>query len=183
MIRYGAAEYLLSPLQYGFPNSRTRYYALFTRGGGSGTAVLRTIQYVHVTRDDLSYCASPYVATDALPCCRHGEQSAATHGDYTGVCTQLISACDHILPISCFVINNSQHYNLHDDMLHKRSAWALDVVCPHSCRSCCFTKNYTRLISGAGYVPVVIVIVILLLSLLALYCSRILVYHEYQCQQ
>ncbi|KAI0089822.1 S-adenosyl-L-methionine-dependent methyltransferase [Irpex rosettiformis] len=124
---YTTAEFLLTPLQFGIPNSRLRYYLLAKKKplsflGHEEGSVLRHIPGSGVdwvdprTEDD----DNPEASIDNIQC-------------YTD-------------PNTSF-----EEYKISDRVLEK---WGrlFDIVLPSSRRTCCFTRGYTKLAERAGSV-------------------------------
>ncbi|KAH7100269.1 S-adenosyl-L-methionine-dependent methyltransferase [Auriculariales sp. MPI-PUGE-AT-0066] len=122
---YTVQEYLLSPLQFGIPNSRRRYYLLARRRS----------QFSSRIPEEFGEWLDPRNATSP-----EGVEA---------------SSARVVAPLSDFLDENDDPEvaacAVPDKVLHK---WAheFDIVLPSSTRTCCFTRGYTHLAQGSGSV-------------------------------
>ncbi|TDL15844.1 S-adenosyl-L-methionine-dependent methyltransferase [Rickenella mellea] len=126
---YRTVEFLLSPLQFGIPNSRLRYYLL---------AKYQTLKFA----SPCSYSTEKNENTtqNRLP---GGSILSATCA--TDICTsQIREIRDFLDPAS-----QSNEIVVPDHVLEKRGR-LFDIVLPSSRRTCCFTRSYTRMVEGTG---------------------------------
>ncbi|KAJ7743878.1 S-adenosyl-L-methionine-dependent methyltransferase [Mycena metata] len=118
---YTIAEFLLTPLQFGIPNSRLRYYLLAKRSPLSFHNLPSTDETLrHIPgRGSSTWLDSRLVESDSIP--------------------------DDVLQIRDFLDSEpAAGYEVPDKVLFK---WGrlFDIVLPSSRRTCCFTRGYTQL--------------------------------------
>ncbi|KAF5361668.1 hypothetical protein D9758_007323 [Tetrapyrgos nigripes] len=150
---YNTAEFLLTPLQFGIPNSRLRYYLL---------AKLPPFTFPDSQSGDEQETKSPgpyhYIPSS----------STANNTSRPWVDPRLISpdgVAENEHETSLEAIHSLQQYldpNLDDahgslpspyaipDKVLEKWGRLFDIVLPSSKRSCCFTRGYTRLVERAG---------------------------------
>lgn len=125
---YSTVELLLTPLQFGVPNSRLRYYLL---------AKKKPLHFLHITEEDVDrvWRHIPGQGTDWVDDRSHHSTESNPH------VPSLASYLDS--PDETF------NYTIPDQVLFK---WGrlFDIACPSSRRSCCFTRGYTQLVQGSG---------------------------------
>ena len=129
-------ELMLTPTQFGIPNSRLRYYLL-------------------AKRRPLSFCfeISHQLIKD-VPCCAT-KQSNSEASCIHRQCAQCSIPSSVMLSLRDFV-----EYTASSDHLHQYAVpvalykhfWTMDIVTPQATHSCCFTKRYGRHLEGAGSV-------------------------------
>ncbi|KIJ33035.1 hypothetical protein M422DRAFT_61507 [Sphaerobolus stellatus SS14] len=129
-VGYNVAEFLLTPLQFGIPNSRLRYYFLAKSG---------SLSFANLSQDSLS--TSPIHRS--IP--GHGQDWVdprfQTHSESE-------TAQEASLPLSSYLDNVSfEKYAIPDKILRKK-AILFDIVKPSAKRSCCFTRGYAHMIEG-----------------------------------
>ena len=126
-IGYTTSEFLLTPLQFGIPNSRLRYYFLAKRGPLSFVAM------------------SPQGAAPTV------RRSIPGHGqDWVDPRFQNQEAANALCsPLSAYLDEDPpwEKYTIPDKILCKKAV-LFDIVKPSSKRSCCFTRGYTHMIEG-----------------------------------
>lgn len=130
---YSYRELILSPCQFGIPNSRNRYYLL-------------------AKRNNLKFCfeqppenSLPSELVELLPKSKHvilAEQKGKINPRFGRLCYTL----DNILEDT-----EDSKYLLPPKLLQKRS-WVLDIRTSESSGSCCFTKAYGHYAEGTGSV-------------------------------
>lgn len=123
---YATTELLLTPLQFGIPNSRLRYYLL---------AKLRPLRFAY-SEDSVQVW-----------------KNIAGHGE-PWVDTRLESSqTPSITPLRRYLDSGDMAANeslrIPDRVLEK---WGrlFDIVLPSSHRTCCFTRGYTRMVERGG---------------------------------
>ncbi|KAL8245098.1 hypothetical protein R6Q59_011356 [Mikania micrantha] len=137
-------EFILSPLQFGVPYSRPRYFCL-------------------AKRKPLSFCNPEFngqLIYMPKPLFDHKESTLISENDHLiSTPNDLQQAC---LPIESFLeFENSMNHNtfsvegslnqyLVPSSLIERWGSAMDIVYPDSRRCCCFTKSYYRYVKGTG---------------------------------
>ncbi|KDR80763.1 hypothetical protein GALMADRAFT_135876 [Galerina marginata CBS 339.88] len=133
-IGYTTLELLLTPLQFGIPNSRLRYYLLAKR---------QPLGFKGVTSEN------------------HDEVWRKVPGKGATWSDPRFEDNDERLPSSSFIVEevrmylddqavtSSQGFATPDKILEK---WGrlFDIVVPSSRRTCCFTRGYTQLVERAG---------------------------------
>ncbi|XP_076752815.1 tRNA (cytosine(38)-C(5))-methyltransferase [Xylocopa sonorina] len=127
-------ELILSPCQFGIPNTRYRYYLL-------------------AKRKDLEFCFEhcaldfnlPKVALSVLPKSKHNllaEKSCIQKSNTKRNCYTLENILENV---------EETKYLIPRKLLQKR-AWLLDIRTSQSDGSCCFTKAYGHYVEGTGSV-------------------------------
>jgi len=127
-------ELILSPCQFGIPNSRHRYYLL-------------------AKKNDLKFCfKQPSLENnllpklfELLPKSKHlvlAEKTGKINLKSGRLCYTLDNILENI---------EESKYLVPSKLLHKR-AWVLDIRTSESNGSCCFTKGYGHYIEGTGSV-------------------------------
>ena len=171
-MNYKIQEFLISPKQFGIPNSRLRYYLLAKRTPLSFSWIPATIP-----------CTSVEELVRFMPDvfkCYHGDSHVTSKLDLSSD-TSLVSvdsktevipqdspqiphsqaqslnpnpSC-HINPLHNYLeplsVLDIQQYLVPDKVLNKY-VMGLDIVQPDSHSSCCFTKGYYRYAVGTGSV-------------------------------
>ncbi|KAF8159427.1 S-adenosyl-L-methionine-dependent methyltransferase [Crassisporium funariophilum] len=127
-IGYTTLELLLTPLQFGIPNSRLRYYLLAKKS---------PLQFQHVSSDHSGEIWRRIPGDEVI-------WSDPRLTDDLDVSTNEIREyldTDHTI--------TSQNFAIPDRILQK---WGrlFDIVLPSSRRTCCFTRGYTQLVERAG---------------------------------
>lgn len=123
-------EFILSPSQFGIPNSRHRYYCLVKKS--PKTFKFDTTTIVSQSQLDMSIVAIVCLfQLDYLP------------GNYSNVPFEISSILEKDI--------DHKEYALPQNILQKR-AKLVDVCYSNSTRSCCFTKAYGRYLEGTGSV-------------------------------
>ncbi|XP_038884641.1 tRNA (cytosine(38)-C(5))-methyltransferase 2 isoform X2 [Benincasa hispida] len=161
---FSRQEFILSPMQFGVPYSRPRYFCLAKRKPLSFQKQLYNSQ--------LLWSPSPLLENDA------NIEIIENHGSQA-TSDKLLLSCEPI----CRFLDNSNHHNelsFHDassiprevalekdkdldeqdleslnqyvvpSSLIDRWGSAMDIVYPDSRRCCCFTKSYYRYVKGTG---------------------------------
>ncbi|KAJ1678907.1 hypothetical protein EV182_003110 [Spiromyces aspiralis] len=145
---YKYEEFLINPLQIGYPNSRTRYYLLAKLLDGPALPAVGNViakacetQFRH-TIPDLDYMALPVI--DPVDGLVNFERSAWDEKHVRPI-------QDYLEPDFDLTSEHGSKYRIDHDLLEKRG-WVFDVVTPQSRRSCCFTKSYHKYAEGTGSV-------------------------------
>lgn len=121
--KYHIQEFHLSPSQFGIPNSRMRYFLIASRiSQPHGAPTAQLSESTPLT----SLPGSSLFGTATEPLFLYLEDEADQDAFYT-------------------------QYEVPSSVL-KKSGMSFDLVFPHSTGSCCFTKNYGRLVEGTGSV-------------------------------
>lgn len=132
---YVTQEFILSPLQFGVPYSRPRYFCLAKRKPLS-------FQFQHF--NDLLLWSS-------RPLLQHNDSTTIHENGEPEDCDKLLQCCE---PIERFLelrdCNEQVDHYLVPSSLIDRWGSAMDVVYPDSKRCCCFTKSYYRYVKGTG---------------------------------
>ncbi|KAF2951149.1 tRNA (cytosine(38)-C(5))-methyltransferase 2 isoform X1 [Oryza sativa Japonica Group] len=153
-LNFNTQEFILSPLQFGIPYSRPRYFCLAKRepvsfqNPSDNSKLLRTPTFLTLVRaghnrcnpdeDELELVCKPisdFLETISLNVA--DQDSSGTISDINGSdgCTPSgIISQDYVVPLN----------------LIERWGSAMDIVCPESKRCCCFTKSYYRYVKGTG---------------------------------
>lgn len=140
-------EFLLSPSQFGIPNSRLRYYLCAKLKSESGFVVPPSPTGKPIT-DLRNVLQSAHLVKETLSCTAH-EPYKETPPSHKDVCHAECSP----LPLSHFCQNlsekESENYLLPLKTVAKYIS-AMDVVTMTDNHSCCFTKAYGHYIVGTG---------------------------------
>ncbi|EZA61744.1 tRNA (cytosine-5-)-methyltransferase [Ooceraea biroi] len=131
---YSYRELILTPCQFGIPNSRHRYYLLAKRNG------LR-----FCLEQGLLENSSLPESFESLPKSKHSTL-AEKHGKINPKSGMVCYTLKNILENP-----EESKYLLPSKLLQKR-AWILDIRTPDSNGSCCFTKGYGHYAEGTGSV-------------------------------
>ncbi|GER45137.1 DNA (Cytosine-5)-methyltransferase [Striga asiatica] len=155
---FDTQEFILSPLQFGIPYSRPRYFCLAKRK----PLFFQTTQL----NNKLVWAPGPILGYEKNMPTREDVESHA-------YCNELLERCQPIQDflelkdLSCEVdsesaimlanveggnvfVDNISYQYLVPDSLVERWGSAMDVVFPESKRCCCFTKSYFRYVKGTG---------------------------------
>ncbi|XP_031091607.1 tRNA (cytosine(38)-C(5))-methyltransferase 2 [Ipomoea triloba] len=158
-------EFILSPLQFGIPYSRPRYYCLAKRK----PLTFRSAQH----DNQLLWSPGPLLWQDENTIDKDDDQSQEYWDGLLQHCQPIenflewkgsANGCDSK---SSFLADNDSEKVDKDDgdighnsdfssqylvpsSLVKRWGNAMDIVFPHSKRCCCFTKSYYRYVKGTG---------------------------------
>ncbi|KAL1921808.1 uncharacterized protein VTP21DRAFT_10450 [Calcarisporiella thermophila] len=134
---YAFQEFLLSPIQFGIPNSRLRYYLLAVRTPRkfSNPPTNTIISYIPGTKcivenksqEQNDNSLEEYVISET-------SNQLPTLREYLGLQVNL---------------EKGEEYRVPDKILQKYGL-LFDIVKPSSKRSCCFTKGYHRLVEATG---------------------------------
>ncbi|KAF0898610.1 hypothetical protein E2562_008193 [Oryza meyeriana var. granulata] len=153
-LNFNTQEFILSPLQFGIPYSRPRYFCLAKRESMSfqnpsdNSKLLRTPTFRTLVRadhnrynqneDDLELVCKPineFLETRTLNI--DDLDSSGTISDFNesdGCTPSEMVFQDYVVPLN----------------LIERWGNAMDIVYPESKRCCCFTKSYYRYVKGTG---------------------------------
>ncbi|XP_052142468.1 tRNA (cytosine(38)-C(5))-methyltransferase 2 isoform X2 [Oryza glaberrima] len=148
-LNFNTQEFILSPLQFGIPYSRPRYFCLAKRepvsfqNPSDNSKLLRTPTFLTLVRaghnrcnpdeDELELVCKPisdFLETRSL---NVADQDSSVNGS-DGCTPSGIISQDYVVPLN----------------LIERWGSAMDIVCPESKRCCCFTKSYYRYVKGTG---------------------------------
>ena len=134
---FATREVWASPSHFGVPNQRTRYFMLARRLGAFAAAP-----------PEIERLLLDAAAVQAA--CEGGERVPPPTGEAedAGACAPL---SDFLEPSSAGGDEALAALAVGDHVLERYGA-AMDLVGRHSRRSCCFTKNYSRFVKGAGSV-------------------------------
>ncbi|PFH50717.1 hypothetical protein AMATHDRAFT_192665 [Amanita thiersii Skay4041] len=130
-LNYAMQELLLTPLQFGVPNSRLRYY-LLAKG--------QPLKFAYAPRDDKRVWRCIPGRCDRCANLKSPIDSQTFHESIN--ITEIKLYLDH----DCL---NEARYYIPDKVLVK---WGrlFDIVLPSSKRTCCFTRGYTQLVERSG---------------------------------
>ncbi|KAJ3975297.1 S-adenosyl-L-methionine-dependent methyltransferase [Lentinula raphanica] len=137
---YTTVEFLLTPLQFGIPNSRLRYYLLakISPYSDSPFTVQPEITYRYIpSRVQRSITA---LSTRTVPQ-MNAEMQLADDLNVAEIC--------HYLDEDSLSLSDPHPHAVPDRVLEK---WGrlFDIVRPSAKRTCCFTRGYTQLVERAG---------------------------------
>ncbi|KAF8874456.1 S-adenosyl-L-methionine-dependent methyltransferase [Gymnopilus junonius] len=131
-IGYSTLELLLTPLQFGIPNSRLRYYLLAKKA---------PFQFHGMFQGDISQVWRQ-IPGKAMP-----QSDTRLENQEANAKRSLINEIQTYLDDQA--AENSVEFAIPDRVLEK---WGrlFDIVKPFSRRTCCFTRGYTQLVERAG---------------------------------
>ncbi|RKP06541.1 S-adenosyl-L-methionine-dependent methyltransferase [Thamnocephalis sphaerospora] len=139
---YAFREFLLTPLQFGVPNARLRYYLVAKR---------KPLKFLD---DEQEACAD--AATSGCPPVQHTLPGTRAQTDsllLSNLETQEARTLTDVREISEYLqLDDPQvesSYAIEQKTLDKHG-WLFDIVKPTSRRSCCFTKGYGHHVRGTG---------------------------------
>lgn len=132
---YKFQEMLVTPTDFGIPNSRLRYYLL----------AKLAVSFKYQTTDNVFEMSS--ISSD--------DGNLIQQNSLAKYVKSINSKCQQKL-VKDFILNSNQDikisdYDLPEDIL-KRFHNILDIVYGDSAKSCCFTKSYSKYIEGTGSV-------------------------------
>ncbi|KAJ7725527.1 S-adenosyl-L-methionine-dependent methyltransferase [Mycena maculata] len=127
---YNISEFLLTPLQFGIPNSRLRYYLLAKR-------TPLAFRYLKTPGDGGALRLIP------------------GHGNDTWIDRRLLdpennSADEDVHEIRDYLDLESAGESTIPDKVLRKWGRLFDIVLPSSRRTCCFTRGYTHLVERSG---------------------------------
>ncbi|OLY77802.1 tRNA (cytosine(38)-C(5))-methyltransferase [Smittium mucronatum] len=169
---YKVEEYLLNPLQFGYPNSRTRYYLLAKRRQIDNSDFSKTIipdssKSSFEISDGIANGYNSYSDSNLLYTIKGVEManpvfenlpndSGSSNGSLKKINFEksiFNDSSSH--KISDFIDNLTEAefktYSIDQKVLDTHG-YVFDVVMPSSYRSCCFTKSYKHYNEGTGSV-------------------------------
>ncbi|KAI9219124.1 S-adenosyl-L-methionine-dependent methyltransferase [Blastocladiella britannica] len=155
---YSVREFLLTPSQYGIPNSRLRYYLVARLDNAFHTAVPTTAQAVRGGEAPSKPSETPSSNGDEEVEEKLGGAKPAAPvvlapvGVYTSIPGIADVPASETRPIRDFLLPNSPGVQAWKDVEVWKRTPLFDIVTPSSTRSCCFTKNYARYVEGTGSV-------------------------------
>ncbi|CAO2183354.1 unnamed protein product [Urochloa humidicola] len=137
-LNFNVQEFILSPLQFGVPYSRPRYFCLAKREPSQfqnvsfNNKLLRTPMCLIQTMNTTSQDSDHQTEEELGPVCKPVKDFLVKEAD-GGIHNETILQ-DYIVPLN----------------LIERWGNAMDIVYPESKRCCCFTKSYYRYVKGTG---------------------------------
>nr|AHB82105.1 DNA methyl-transferase [Schmidtea mediterranea] len=140
---YSFQEFLLSPLQFGVPNSRLRYYLIAKlEGKGSLMQDLEAISYKPYFDRKLYQCNCPVCSG----------RSRSLENDHVNHFERNLEFCDRI---SAYLEADNlaephEGHKLIDEKVLEKGFSKLDIVTESSNKTCCFIKCYAKKIEGSG---------------------------------
>ncbi|OSX68081.1 hypothetical protein POSPLADRAFT_1043232 [Postia placenta MAD-698-R-SB12] len=137
-LRYSIVELLLTPLQFGVPNSRLRYY-LFAKAKPLG---FRTVDILESAPESRVWRHIPGRGEDWVDP-RSGEEKAQKEQDPTAEIREYLDAEPD---------NSLVHPNAVPDPVLEKWGRLFDIVLPSARRSCCFTRGYAKMAERSGSV-------------------------------
>ncbi|KAH8870775.1 hypothetical protein KSF78_0006011 [Schistosoma japonicum] len=143
---YEYRQFLLSPLQFGIPNCRLRFYLVARSSSSSWNSNLKMGKSESI---DLR----PPIDSPVLPGCRCASCCGlVSHIEHTDdKFTDYIQFC---LPVSEFLLtaNDREELNFLDRKCLERYFRVLDIVRSCDKKTRCFTKGYSKRLEGTGSV-------------------------------
>lgn len=137
-LNFNTQEFILSPVQFGVPYSRPRYFCLAKRepmrfqNASIDNKLLRTSMCLRLTQNCISEDSECQSEKELEPVCKPIKDFLVKEAD-GGIRSESILE-DYIVPLN----------------LIERWGNAMDIVYPGSKRCCCFTKSYYRYVKGTG---------------------------------
>ncbi|KAJ3998861.1 S-adenosyl-L-methionine-dependent methyltransferase [Lentinula boryana] len=135
---YTTAEFLLTPLQFGIPNSRLRYYLL-----------AKTAPFIFPA------CVQPEKTYRCIP--QYNEHFYETPSSWIDPRMNLDMELNdvHATEIRHYLDDedgspSSPHVHAVSDRVLEKWGRLFDIVLPSTKRTCCFTRGYTQLVERAG---------------------------------
>jgi tRNA (cytosine38-C5)-methyltransferase len=160
---YQTFQFHLSPLQFGIPNDRPRYYCIAILNLPSlnlvevSTTIFSDLNHLssvlqkqHQQQNELADIARPY---DISPTEESSTVKAAVDSTYSSCTssTSTVSSLSRYLQPT-LTAEEWQTVLLPSKTLYSKSSWCLDIQTARSHYSACFTKSYSRFIRGTGSV-------------------------------
>lgn len=140
-------EFLLTPTQFGIPNSRLRYFLIGKRGGGGGgEASPSTFTETSCERKEVAF----FLSNDPSSLLKEVPKEAESFRHHRSIYKNVTA--EDLDSISTFLDETNSEYDKYlivPDKLLKRFM-VMDITYPHSKRSCCFTKAYGHYVDGTG---------------------------------
>uniref|UniRef100_A0A0A9E622 Si687064e06 n=1 Tax=Arundo donax TaxID=35708 RepID=A0A0A9E622_ARUDO len=137
-LNFNIQEFILSPLQFGVPYSRPRYFCLAKRepmcfqNPSVNGKLLRTPLWLNLRLDSTSQSSHDQDEQELELVCKPIKEFLVKEPD-GGIPTETVLQ-DCVVPLN----------------LIERWGNAMDIVYPESKRCCCFTKSYYRYVKGTG---------------------------------
>ncbi|KAJ6569515.1 S-adenosyl-L-methionine-dependent methyltransferase [Mycena capillaripes] len=129
---YTIAEFLLTPLQFGIPNSRLRYYLLAKKS---------PLSFRDLPNEDAGEALREIPGRGSKPWPdRRVESTLASTGNDEVSVREIREYLDSE-PVEGYVI---------PDKVLRKWGRLFDIVLPSSRRTCCFTRGYTQLVERSG---------------------------------
>ncbi|KAK7331727.1 hypothetical protein VNO80_28465 [Phaseolus coccineus] len=158
-------EFILTPLQFGIPYSRPRYFCLAKRKTSSFVNECLNRQLIQspgplfehfdtvTDEDDSSKEDRHKLLQSCQPIEKFLELKKPDH-DIAVESAALMTGLSNDAPITSGKTNGHEYESLDQYYVHpsliERWGSAMDVVYPDSKRCCCFTKSYYRYVKGTG---------------------------------
>lgn len=137
-LNFNTQEFILSPLQFGVPYSRPRYFCLAKREpvrfrhAFVNNKLLQTHMCLSLTLSSTSQGSDHQTEEELEPVCKPIKDFLVKEAD--GGTPDETVLQDYMVPVN----------------LIERWGNAMDIVYPESKRCCCFTKSYYRYVKGTG---------------------------------
>lgn len=137
-LNFNTQEFILSPLQFGVPYSRPRYFCLAKREpvrfrhAFVNNKLLQTPMCLSLTLSSTSQGSDHQTEEELEPVCKPIKDFLVKEAD--GGTPDETVLQDYMVPVN----------------LIERWGNAMDIVYPESKRCCCFTKSYYRYVKGTG---------------------------------
>ncbi|KAI3822429.1 hypothetical protein L1987_10019 [Smallanthus sonchifolius] len=137
-------EFVLSPLQFGVPYSRPRYFCLAKRKPSSFCNPEFNGQLIFVPKPLFGHKESTLISEN--------DQLISTSNDMQQTCLpiEIFLEFGNCMNQNTFSIEGSLSQYFVPSSLIERWGSAMDIVYPDSKRCCCFTKSYYRYVKGTG---------------------------------
>ncbi|KAK1429556.1 hypothetical protein QVD17_11769 [Tagetes erecta] len=137
-------EFILSPLQFGVPYSRPRYFCLAKRKPSSFCRPEFNGQLICVPK--------PLFGDKESTLISENDQLISTSNDMQQTCLPIERFLEFGKCMDQDTFSNKDSLNQYfvPSSLIERWGSAMDIVYPDSKRCCCFTKSYYRYVKGTG---------------------------------
>ncbi|CAJ1963449.1 unnamed protein product [Sphenostylis stenocarpa] len=158
-------EFILTPLQFGIPYSRPRYFCLAKRRPSSFVKECFNRQLIHspgslfehfdtVTDEDDSSKEDKHKLLQSCQPIEKFLESNNPNNHIDNESAALMTDLSNDAPRTLGKHNGNEYESLDQYYVHpsliERWGSAMDVVYPDSKRCCCFTKSYYRYVKGTG---------------------------------
>ena len=148
---YHSEQYLLSPLQFGIPNSRLRYYLVAYRQEAFTSPIQHRISnFQRLHRKLRERFPSKSSALSESPPKIDGRPCSDGITDQCSLSSEMLIDPHDVMLINDFLLSDENSSYELDEQQMKRGAHVSDIVSGHARRSYCFTKSYGKYFEGTG---------------------------------
>ncbi|KAI8871201.1 S-adenosyl-L-methionine-dependent methyltransferase [Ramicandelaber brevisporus] len=147
---YEFREFMLTPLQFGVPNSRLRYYLVAWRSKDVSVIEHSEDSTLEVEVPPLDLLTTIPGMDRILPLADvehiRDKSSSSPSASQRQLPSSIAPVSDYLIPIS---ETDLERYRIAERVLEK-TGYAFDIVSSLSQRTCCFTKGYFHYVEGTG---------------------------------